>query len=252
MGEGGAVLTNRAEPEARSPSRSATGAATAGAPRAATTPAASASPSSSATLPLGYDHKYVYSHLGYNLKATDMQAAIGAAQLERLAGFVAARRRPTTRLCRGPARPRGRPLLPEATPGSEPCWFGFAIDLRPDAGFTATRPGRHLDGRRHRDAPAVRRQPAAPARPTRSQHRVLGSLEVTDHVAERTFWIGCYPGLTKGTSSTRRIGCGSSAVARQPRARRNPQSAVRSPQSAVRSPQSAVRSPRPQSAVRSC
>jgi CDP-6-deoxy-D-xylo-4-hexulose-3-dehydrase len=147
------------------------------------------------TLPHGYDHKYVYSHLGYNLKATDMQAAVGLAQLDRLDGFVDRRRDNHAYLREALADMQDVFILPEATPGSDPSWFGFAITVRPDAPFSRTQLTRHLDERgiasRMLFAGNLLRQPAY----QHVEHRVVGSLETTDMVAERTFWIGCYPGL---------------------------------------------------------
>ena len=116
------------------------------------------------SLPFGSDHKYVYSHLGYNLKATDMQAAIGLAQLDRLESFVATRRTNHAFLREALAPHADVLVLPDPTPGAEPCWFGFAVTVRPDAGFTPPRP-RHPPARaRDRLAPADGRKPAAPAR----------------------------------------------------------------------------------------
>jgi CDP-6-deoxy-D-xylo-4-hexulose-3-dehydrase len=147
------------------------------------------------TLPHGYDHKYVYSHLGYNLKATDMQAAVGLAQLDRLDGFVDKRRDNHAYLREALADMQDVFILPEATPGSDPSWFGFAITVRPDAPFSRTQLTQHLDERgiasRMLFAGNLLRQPAY----QHVEHRVVGSLETTDMVAERTFWIGCYPGL---------------------------------------------------------
>src|SRR5260370_35291123 len=87
------------------------------------------------TLPQGYDHKYIYSHIGYNLKLTDMQAAVGVAQLGKLDGFIAARRRNFARLFKGLKPLQEFYVLPEATPGSDPSWFGFPIAVRPGAPF---------------------------------------------------------------------------------------------------------------------
>jgi CDP-6-deoxy-D-xylo-4-hexulose-3-dehydrase len=147
------------------------------------------------TLPEGYDHKYVYSHLGYNLKATDMQAAVGAAQLERLDAFVAKRRRNHAYLRDALAGFQEHLLLPEATPGSEPSWFGFAVTVRPEAPFGARELTRWLEAggvaTRKLFAGNLLRQPAY----RDVEHRVVGSLDVTDLVARETFWIGCYPGL---------------------------------------------------------
>jgi CDP-4-dehydro-6-deoxyglucose reductase, E1 len=149
------------------------------------------------SLPFGYDHKYVYSHLGYNLKATDMQAAVGLAQLERIDGFVEARRRNHAYLREALAPMEEHLILPEATAGSEPSWFGFAMTVRPDAPFERGEIVGHLEANgiatRLLFAGNLLRQPAYEG----VRHRVVGGLEMTDMVAERTFWIGCYPGLTE-------------------------------------------------------
>jgi len=147
-------------------------------------------------LPRGYDHKYTYSHLGYNLKITDMQAAVGLAQMDRLEGFIEARRRNFRHLHERLAPLADRLLLPEATPGSDPSWFGFPITLR--EGLATTREDvtrfleRHKVGTRLLFAGNLIRQPYFNGR----NHRVSGTLENTDIVMARTFWIGVYPGLT--------------------------------------------------------
>jgi CDP-6-deoxy-D-xylo-4-hexulose-3-dehydrase len=147
------------------------------------------------TLPHGYDHKYVYSHLGYNLKATDMQAAVGAAQLDRLPDFVATRARNHAYLSEALAGLSDVLVLPEATAGAEPSWFGFAMTVRPDAPYARVDLVRHLEANgiatRQLFAGNLLRQPAYQD----VHHRVVGSLDVTDMIAERTFWIGCWPGL---------------------------------------------------------
>jgi CDP-6-deoxy-D-xylo-4-hexulose-3-dehydrase len=146
-------------------------------------------------LPFGYDHKYVYSRLGFNLKATDLQAAVGVAQLDKLDGFIAARRRNWQRISDGLAG-LDELVLPRATEGSEPSWFGFALTVHPDAGFDRFDIVRHLEdqriGTRLLFAGNLLRQPAYRDLP----HRVVGDLTNTDVVAERTFWVGCYPGLS--------------------------------------------------------
>jgi CDP-6-deoxy-D-xylo-4-hexulose-3-dehydrase len=147
-------------------------------------------------MPAGYDHKYTYSHLGYNLKITDMQAAVGLAQLDRIEGFVETRRQ-NFRYLRERLEPLAdRLLLPEATPNSDPSWFGFAMTLKPH--FTRTREQltAHLErnkiGTRLLFGGNLTRQPYFRGRP----YRVSGTLENTDHIMARTFWIGIYPGLT--------------------------------------------------------
>ncbi|MDB5510646.1 MAG: DegT/DnrJ/EryC1/StrS aminotransferase [Enterovirga sp.] len=146
-------------------------------------------------LPKGYDHKYIYSHLGYNLKITDMQASVGLAQLDHLEDFIAARRSNFERLHRGFAELEDAFLLPEATPGTEPSWFGFPLTVRPEAGFTRDGLSIHLNrhgiGTRLLFGGNLVRQPYMKGR----AYRVAGSLANADIVVDRTFWIGLYPGL---------------------------------------------------------
>ncbi|HEX4048141.1 MAG TPA: lipopolysaccharide biosynthesis protein RfbH [Elusimicrobiota bacterium] len=147
-------------------------------------------------LPAGYDHKYTYSHLGYNLKATDMQAAVGVAQLEKLDGFIAARRRNFDALKRGLKPFEDRLILPEPTPNSEPSWFGFPISVRPGAGFKREELTAFLEagriGTRLLFAGNITRQPYFKDQP----HRVVGELSGSDAVMRDAFWIGVYPGIT--------------------------------------------------------
>ena len=147
------------------------------------------------TLPYGYDHKFVYSHVGYNLKATDMQAAIGTVQLSRLDDFVARRRRNHAALREALARHEEYLILPEEAPQAHTSWFGFAITVRPDAPYTKHDLVTHLDrsgiDSRQLMAGNLLRQPAYAG----VEHRVAGSLEVTDLIADGGFWIGCYPGI---------------------------------------------------------
>lgn len=146
-------------------------------------------------LPYGYDHKYIYSHVGYNLKLTDMQAAVGLAQLDKLGEFIAARRANWQRLHDGLADLDALALT-RATPGSEPSWFGFALSVEPGAGFDRFDLVNHLESRKIATrllfGGNLLRQPAYAGRP----HRRVGSLEQADAAAERTLWLGCYPGLT--------------------------------------------------------
>jgi CDP-6-deoxy-D-xylo-4-hexulose-3-dehydrase len=146
-------------------------------------------------LPHGYDHKYIYSHLGYNLKMTDMQAAVGLAQLDRLNGFIAARRRNFGRLREGLADLSDVLMLPEATPGSVPSWFGFPLTVRADAPFSRDRLVAELNGHRigtrNLFGGNLVRQPYMQGR----NYRVAGDLAASDIVMRSTFWIGVYPGL---------------------------------------------------------
>ena len=149
-------------------------------------------------LPYGYDHKYIYSHLGYNLKITDMQAAVGLAQLQRLDEFVAVRRRNWQYLRDGLRHLEDVFILPVATENSEPSWFGFCLTLRPDAPFDREDMLRFLNdekkiGTRLLFGGNLLRQPYMKDR----NHRVAGSLDNSDLVMNRTFWIGVYPGLTQ-------------------------------------------------------
>jgi len=147
-------------------------------------------------LPYGYDHKYVYSHVGYNLKVTDMQAAVGVAQLDKLPGFVDARRDNWQHLLDGVADLEEFFVLPRATANSEPSWFGFALTVRPDAPFGRFDLVQHLEQRRIATRQLfggnLLRQPAYLGLP----HRVVGDLTNADLITEGTFWLGVYPGLT--------------------------------------------------------
>ena len=147
-------------------------------------------------LPHGYDHKYVYSHIGYNLKMTDMQAAIGVAQMDKLDGFIAARNANWRRLLKGLKPLEEFLLLPKATKGSEPSWFGFPITVREGAPFSRFDLVQHIESRRIGTRQLfggnLLRQPAYKGMPM----RVVGSLVNADIVTESTFWIGVYPGLT--------------------------------------------------------
>ncbi len=149
------------------------------------------------SLPQGYDHKYTYSHIGYNLKITDMQAACGLAQLDRLDGFIAARKRNFEHLSAALADTRDFLVLPEATPGSDPSWFGYPITLRPEAGVNRVDLLQYLDqhkiGTRLLFAGNLVRQPSMAGR----NFRVVGKLPVADRIMRDTFWIGVWPGLTE-------------------------------------------------------
>jgi CDP-6-deoxy-D-xylo-4-hexulose-3-dehydrase len=152
-------------------------------------------------LPFGYDHKYVYSHFGYNLKMTDLQAAIGCAQLQKLPAFVAARRRNWEALRTALADTEDFFVLPEATPGTEPSWFGFALTVREGAGFSRDELAAWLEGRsiqtRMLFAGNLVRQPCFDEMRREGRgYRAVGDLVTTDRVMRDTLWIGVYPGLT--------------------------------------------------------
>jgi len=147
------------------------------------------------TLPSGYDHKYVYSHLGYNMKITDMQAAVGLAQLKKLPSFIEKRKANFNYLYNNFKYFQQYFILPEATPGSDPSWFGFPLAVRSDAGFTRHELITFLDqnkiATRLLFAGNITRQPAFDS----VKYRAVGSLSNTDFAMERVFWLGVYPGL---------------------------------------------------------
>jgi CDP-4-dehydro-6-deoxyglucose reductase, E1 len=147
-------------------------------------------------LPCGYDHKYTYSHIGYNLKLSDMQAAIGLSQLKKLPEFIAARRRNFALLYESLSPLQETFILPEGTPGSVPSWFGFPIAIRPGSPVSRDEIVRHLEaekiGVRLLFGGNLTRQPAY----RDVEHRIVGKLENTDFVMNNVFWIGVYPGIT--------------------------------------------------------
>lgn len=148
-------------------------------------------------LPYGYDHKYTYSHIGYNLKATDMQAAVGLAQLQKLPGFIRARRENFAYLYKNLQVLDEFFILPEATANSEPSWFGFPLAVRAGAPFGRNQVVQFLESRKI----ATRllfggnlvRQPAY----RNTNHRIAAHLENSDFVMNNVFWLGVYPGLTR-------------------------------------------------------
>ena len=155
------------------------------------------------TLPAGYDHKYVYSHFGYNLKVTDMQAAIGCEQLKKLPAFVERRRHNWRYLCDllagSPAA--DRLILPEAAPHSDPSWFGFLMTVR--EGISREKVVRYMEEKgvqtRMLFSGNLVRQPCFDElRRTGTGYRVVGELTNTDRIMRDTFWVGVYPGMTDG------------------------------------------------------
>jgi CDP-6-deoxy-D-xylo-4-hexulose-3-dehydrase len=151
-------------------------------------------------LPPGYDHKYVYSHLGYNLKVTDMQAAVGAEQLKKLPEFTEARKKNWRRLHEALAASPGaeKLILPEPAPGSDPSWFGFLLTVREGVSRNAvTRflEERNIQTRLLFSGNLIRHPCFDPIRGT-DAYRVSGGLEVTDRIMENSFWVGVYPGMT--------------------------------------------------------
>jgi CDP-6-deoxy-D-xylo-4-hexulose-3-dehydrase len=147
------------------------------------------------TLPAGYDHKYVYSHIGYNLKLTDMQAAIGCAQFEKLKEFTTLRKANFRKLKEIAQPYLDRLILPHATEHSDPSWFGFVITVRPEAGFTRNELTRYLENNRIETrnlfAGNLLHHPAYESIP----RRVVEDLTNTDTITTNTFFIGVYPGI---------------------------------------------------------
>ena len=152
-------------------------------------------------LPFGYDHKYVYSHFGYNLKVTDMQAAIGCAQLEKLPSFIEKRRNNWQMLHDGLAPLEDRLILPAATENSDPSWFGFLLTIRPESRLSRERMVYQLESKgiqtRMLFAGNLIKHPCFDEmRKDGTGYRISGNLEVTDRIMRDTFWIGVYPGMT--------------------------------------------------------
>lgn len=150
-------------------------------------------------LPLGYDHKYVYSHFGYNLKATDMQAAVGCAQIEKFPGFVERRRHNFDRLRAGLAGAEDKLVLPVPCENSRPSWFGFLITVK--EGVDAVEAVKYIEEHgvqtRRLFAGNLTKHPCFDQmRATGKGYRIVGDLKNTDHIMENTFWVGVYPGMT--------------------------------------------------------
>ncbi len=151
-------------------------------------------------LPLGYDHKYVYSHFGFNLKATEMQAAIGCAQIEKLPAFVKKRRENFEYLLAGLEDLSDVLILPKATENSSPSWFGFIMTCKESVSrnFLVTELEKHGVQTRMLFAGNIIRHPCFDdIRNDETAYRVVGGLENTDMIMNRSFWIGVYPGMTK-------------------------------------------------------
>lgn len=151
-------------------------------------------------LPLGYDHKYVYSHFGYNLKATDMQAAIGCAQLEKFPGFVEKRKYNFNRLLEGLKDVQDKLVLPQKCENSDPSWFGFALTCKEGVDRNKVVPFIESKGIQTRMlfAGNLTKHPCFDEmRQSKTGYRVVGELENTDRIMNDTFWIGVYPGMTE-------------------------------------------------------
>ena len=195
MGEGGCVLTNRAQLKKLVESFRDWGRDCWCAPGVANT-CGKRFGWQLGELPEGYDHKYIYSHIGYNLKMTDMQAAVGVAQLEKLPNFIEVRKRNWQLLYDGLKLYEEFFILPKATPNSDPSWFGFLLTVRPDAPFSRNELVQFLEANqvatRLLFSGNITRQPAYQNVP----YRVVGDLTNTDIVMNQTFWIGVYPRIT--------------------------------------------------------
>lgn len=150
-------------------------------------------------LPFGYDHKYVYSHFGYNLKATDMQAAIGCAQLKKLPYFVERRRRNFDRLKEALADTQDKLILPEACPNSRPSWFGFVITCKDNVEreqVVAYIESKGIQTRMLFAGNLTKHPCFEQMRKSGQGYRIVGDLKVTDEIMLKTFWVGVYPGMT--------------------------------------------------------
>lgn len=151
------------------------------------------------TLPKGYDHKYVYSHLGYNLKATDMQAAIGVAQLEKLPGFVKKRQNNWDYLRKQLSDLDDVLILPEKAPGTNPCWFGFIMTVKAACKKSRNEVVAYLERHniqtRNLFAGNILRHPCFEGYKENIDYRVVGDLSKTDDVMNQSFWVGVYPGM---------------------------------------------------------
>lgn len=150
-------------------------------------------------LPLGYDHKYVYSHFGYNLKATDLQAAVGCAQLEKFPGFVERRRRNFDRLRNALQGVEEKLILPEPCPGSKPSWFGFLVTCRDGVDRKSIVPAIEEKGVQTRMLFAgnlIKHPCFDQMRASGEGYRVVGELKNTNRIMNHSFWVGVYPGMT--------------------------------------------------------
>ena len=151
-------------------------------------------------LPFGYDHKYVYSHFGYNLKVTDMQAAIGCEQLKKLPSFIDRRRHNWDRLRKALELVADKLILPEPAENSEPSWFGFLISVKPENGLDRNKITRYVEEHNVQTrllfSGNLIKHPCFDQIRGTDRYRVAGSLETTDFIMNNSFWIGVYPGMT--------------------------------------------------------
>lgn len=153
-------------------------------------------------LPDGYDHKYVYSHFGYNLKSTDMQASVGCAQLKKLPRFIEARKKNWNYLREKLKVVSDKLILPEKTEGSNPSWFGFLMTVKDDAGFTRDDMTQYLEKKNIQtrnlfSGNYIKHPCFDEMRETKTGYRVVGTLENTNRIMNQAFWIGVYPGMNQ-------------------------------------------------------
>ena len=151
-------------------------------------------------LPTGYDHKYVYSHFGYNLKVTDMQAAIGCEQLKKFPSFIEARRHNWERLHAALESYQDKLILPEPAANSKPSWFGFLISVKPESGLNRNDVTRYIEDHQVQTrllfSGNIIKHPCFNQLRDTDAYRVAGSLEATEFILNNTFWVGVYPGMT--------------------------------------------------------
>lgn len=151
-------------------------------------------------LPVGYDHKYTYSHFGYNLKVTDLQAAVGVEQLKKFPSFIERRKHNWTRLHAALENVQDRIILPEPAENSDPSWFGFLISVRPETGLNRNDVTKYIESKNVQTrllfSGNIIKQPCFNEIRGTDAYRVVGNLENSDFVVNNTFWVGVYPGMT--------------------------------------------------------
>lgn len=154
-------------------------------------------------LPKGYDHKYVYSHFGYNLKVTDMQAAIGCQQLKKLPSFIEARRSNWNRLYSALEDLQDKLILPKAAENSDPSWFGFLISIKPESGLNRNEITKYIESKNIQTrllfSGNLIKHPCFDQIRGTEAYRVIDTLEITDYIMNNSFWVGVYPGMTNET-----------------------------------------------------
>lgn len=154
----------------------------------------------SGLLPKGYDHKYTYSHLGYNLKVTDLQAAVGVEQLKKFPSFIERRKHNWARLHAALEDIQDKIILPAPAENSDPSWFGFLISVKPETGLDRNDVIKYIEGKNVQTrllfSGNIVKQPCFTEIRETDAYRVIGDLEVSDFVVRNTFWVGVYPGMT--------------------------------------------------------